>query len=104
MDIIFIDKKMKRFYESHSTALKNLGDRNAKIFVQRIQEIEAANTIAILETLPGRLHSSHGTNKGQYALDMLHPKRLIIQPLLDKDQVSPNQATKVMILGITDYH
>lgn len=95
---------MKRFYEDHVFATKNVGDRNAYVFVQRIQEIEAADNLAILDSLPGRLHALHGSSKGQYALDLVHPKRLVIQPLLEEGQISPNQATKAMIIGIVDYH
>lgn len=104
MDIIFISKRMRKLYENHVYAVKHLGDRNAYLYTQRLQEVIAANNLAILDTLPGRLHPLHGVNRGQYALDLVHPKRLIIEPVLEDDQTSPNQAKKAIIVDIVDYH
>jgi proteic killer suppression protein len=57
-----------------------------------------------------RLHPLKGNRKGQFALDVKHPKRLIITPNHDPLPELPDggtdleRVTKVLVIEIEDYH
>lgn len=68
-----------------------------KIFL-RIEQIEAADSVEILiQFSMGRCHQLKGVRKGEYAMDLLHPYRLIF---IKRDNV----LNIVKIMDIIDYH
>ena len=74
-------------------------------------ELGAATTLEDMRLLPGaRCHELTGDRKGQLAVDLVHPLRLVFEP--DHDP-QPEKAdggldwiavTKVVIVEIVDYH
>ena len=65
---------------------------------QRIDEISAAENIELLIRYEiGRCHPLHGNRKGQYAMDLTHPYRLVF--VEDNNVISA-----VKIERIEDYH
>jgi putative killer suppression protein higA len=59
---------------------------------------------------PPRLHKLEGERSGEYAVDLVHPLRLIFKinqtpiPLLSDGGVDRSKVTKIMILEVEDYH
>ena len=77
----------------------------------RLVELSAADTLAVVVKLPAaRLHVLKGDRKGQYAVDVKHPFRLIFEPAHDpipkKDDggVDLEKITRIRVLEIRDYH
>jgi proteic killer suppression protein len=76
---------------------------------RRLDDIAAAQNMAILKKVPGRLHPLLANRKGQWAMDLDHPLRLIMEPLADsltkKDgRLDLSKITAVRILDVEDYH
>ena len=74
-------------------------------------ELSAADTLAVVGKLPAaRLHALKGDRKGQYAVDVKHPFRLIFEPTHDpiptKDDggVDLEKVTRIRVLTVEDYH
>ena len=65
---------------------------------QRIDEISAADTVEMLVQFHiGRCHSLTGNREGQYAMDLVHPYRLIFTKKGYEIQIAEIQE-------IVDYH
>lgn len=65
---------------------------------QRIGEIMAADSVEqMIQYRIGRCHPLKGDRKGQYAVDLVHPQRLIFTKRGREIQI-------VNIMEITDYH
>lgn len=65
---------------------------------QRIDEISAAETVEMMVQFHiGRCHSLTNNRKGQYAMDLIHPYRLIFETKGSQIQIAK-------ILEIVDYH
>ena len=67
----------------------------------------AATTLMDIKNLPSaRLHRLEGKRAGQYAVDLVHPHRLVLKPILDEGENIENLKgiTIVMIEEVTDYH
>jgi len=60
--------------------------------------------------MPGRLHALRADRHGQWAMDLEHPKRLILEPLGDPVPYDEDghldliKVTAIQILGMEDYH
>ncbi len=65
---------------------------------QRIDEIAAADTVEIMvQSRIGRCHALSSNRKGQYAVDLIHPYRLVFEKVGDVIQIAK-------VLEIVDYH
>jgi proteic killer suppression protein len=110
MEITFGSRKMEKLCNSNKEMRARLGDRNAKVLQQRLAEIKAADTLADLGKLPGaRCHELKGDRKGQLAVYLGHPRRLIFQPDHNPLPEKPDEGldwqrvTQVTIIEIIDY-
>jgi proteic killer suppression protein len=89
---------LKKVCENYSKAQKKYGIAMASKIHQRINEIEAANSVDMLVSFGiGRCHQLSGNRKGEYAMDLVHPYRLIIEQVNEKIEF-------VRIINIEDYH
>ena len=59
------------------------GNQMAKLIVRRIENAKAATDLSVLmhPGFPGRWHWLSGERKFQVSADLIHPKRLIFEPL-----------------------
>ena len=65
---------------------------------QRIDEIDAADTVEMMVQFHiGRCHPLTQNRRGQYAMDLVHPYRLVFEKNGDEIQIAN-------ILEIVDYH
>jgi plasmid maintenance system killer protein len=111
MEIAFRNKKLEKALTTTRAMVALHGKRRAELIQQRLSEIEASPTLAILRLLPRpRCHELKGNRKGQLSVDLDHPYRLLFTP--DHDPV-PQAAsggmdwaavTRVRIQEITNTH
>jgi toxin HigB-1 len=84
--------------EDAEVATKKYGAEMARKIHQRIDEIRAATSVEMLVQFRiGRCHPLTGDRKGQYAMDLPHPYRLVFEKRNGK-------LVAVEILEIVDYH
>ena len=78
MDIQFRDNKLKKCFTQYRQAVKLWGEQVARKYIQRINIIQAANSLDELMNLPAlRCHALKGDRKGQYAINLTGFYRLI---------------------------
>jgi proteic killer suppression protein len=111
MLISFRRKQDQKTFSSEEALIKVFGQEQARKISRRLSEIQAADKLEILRTLPqARVHELTGNRKGQISLDVKQPYRLIILPDYEdcprKEDGGLNwkKITKVKILGIEDTH
>ncbi len=86
------------------------GPQMARKLQQRLSELAAANTLADMRTMPGRCHELTADRKGQLALDLVHPKRLVSAPDHDPPPSRPDggldwsKVSRIIIFEVVDYH
>ena len=96
---------MKTLCEDLSTAQRKHGPICAKKLFRRIDEIRASENLAVLKAVPwARCHALTNNRHGQYAVDLEHPKRLILEPKFEEGSFKDEQVTDVEIVDIIDYH
>jgi proteic killer suppression protein len=70
----------------------------ARLIHQRVDELKSAVSVDMLVQYSiGRCHFLEGNRKGKYAMDLVHPYRLIFEQNKAEIQV-------VRIINIEDYH
>ena len=107
MIIHFKTKKLQKQCENPQVALKDYGSSIGNKLVQRIGELQAAVSLEDIKRIPAaRLHRLQGKRSIEYAIDLVHPFRLIIRPDLQDGQ-SINELAKIHIVRVEkveDYH
>ena len=98
MDITYDNKKIEKVCTDAKTAERTYGREIADKIHQRIDEISAADTVEMMIKFHiGRCHTLKQNRKGQYAVDLIHPYRLVFRKSGDEIQIAN-------ILEIVDYH
>ncbi len=110
MDIAFQTRKLQKIFNSKKNLKREYGDRMTRTITLRLAVLKNARTLAeVPTTRPERRHQLVGRQKEQYALDLVHPYRLIFRPAhetpyTDDGGVDTNRVTAIVILGVIDYH
>ena len=90
--------KSKKVCTDAKTAERIYGRDMADKIHQRIDEIGAADTVEMMiQHHIGRCHPLTQNRKGQYAVDLVHPYRLVFEK-------NGNEIQIAHILEIVDYH
>ena len=98
MDITYKNNKIKKVCTDAKTAERTYGQEMADKIHHRIDEISAADTVEMMIQFHiGRCHPLSQNSKGQSAVDLVHPYRLVFEKNGDKIQIAN-------ILEIVDYH
>lgn len=98
MDIIYSSKKIEKICTDASTARQAYGSAMSFKIQMRINEIKASETVEeMIRWHIGRCHALIGDRKEQYAVDLVHPYRLVFEKYEDTVQIA-------YIAEITDYH
>ena len=98
LQIEYKTKKLEKVCTNATEATKVYGQEMAAKIHQRIDEIKAALSIEMMiQYRIGRCHPLKGNRKSQYAVDLVHPYRLIFEKKESEFQI-------VNITEITDYH
>jgi len=111
MDINFKTTKLKRLCNNSKHLIREYGHKQATRILIRLQQLAAADTLQDISKLPQlRCHELKGNRKGQLAVDLIHPYRLIFkvyqEPIPEKDSggLDWEQVYTIMIHEIEDYH
>lgn len=79
-------------------ATRKYGPEMAELIHQRIGEMEAADSVEfMIKYRIGRCHPLQGNRKGEYAVDLVHPRRLVFTKKGDEIQIA-------RVIEIVDYH
>lgn len=98
LKITYKTHKLERVCTDASIARKEYGSEMAERIAQRINELRAADTVDMLVQFQlGRCHPLKGDRLGQFAMDLVHPYRLVF--ITNGVEV---QLAKIM--AIEDYH
>lgn len=110
MDITFKTKKFYKICNSDVELLKAYGKNCARKISARLDDLQAAQSLEVLRTLPGRCHELKGNKKNQLSLDLEHPLRLIFEPTNQDVQrkedggLDWSSVNAVEIIGVEDTH
>ena len=98
MEITYKSKNIMKVCTNASYAERKYGSDMAEKIHQRIDEIDASETVEeMIQFHIGRCHQLNGNRKVQNAMDLIHPQRLIFEKRGNEIQI-------VRIIEITDYH
>lgn len=98
MQIEYKNSRIKKVCTSVYEAEKKHGKKMAEKIHLRIKQISAAISIEMLiQYRIGRCHLLKGNRKEQYAMDLVHPYRLVFEKGENGIQVA-------CIIEIVDYH
>ena len=111
MDIFFKTRKLARVFNSERGLRKQYGDRMARTIAIRLAVLKHARTLSMVPvTPPDRRHRLAGKRRDQYAVDLIHPYRLVFEPrrgsagtsdIADRDI---GGVTAITIVEVIDYH
>ena len=111
MDIAFRTSKLEKTFNVADALQRTYGPRMAKAIMSRIAVLRAACNLELIPTTPPeRRHQLVGDRDEQFAVDLVHPYRLVFEashePLPRKDDggVDTEQVTAITILDVVDYH
>ncbi|MBD3338868.1 MAG: system killer suppression protein [Candidatus Lokiarchaeota archaeon] len=111
MDITFKNDKLKKIFNSKKELIRKFGNENAKFIMLRMAVLSAANCLDDVPIdKPDRCHQLKGDRKGDFAVDIKQPFRLIFRPNHDpvpkKDDggIDLKNVTAIKILEVRDYH
>ncbi len=83
----------------------------ARVITLRMAVLRAARNLALVPiTPPDRRHQLVGDRNEQFAVDLVHPRRLVFaadhQPVPRRDDggIDTEQVTAIRILDVVDYH
>ena len=98
MEITYNNNKINKVCTDAKVAEKTYGTKMAEKIDLRIGEISAADTVEMMIQFHiGRCHSLSQNRKGQYAVDLVHPYRLVFEKKGNEIQIAN-------IIEIVDYH
>ena len=111
MDIAFKTRKLEKVFNSGRALNATLGSRMARTIAIRLAVLRNARNLAMVPTNPPeRRHQLSGKRSGQYAVDLVHPHRLVFQPHHDPlprladGGIDVGHVTAITIIEVIDYH
>ncbi len=111
MEITFRNRKLAKTFNSADALQKAYGPRMVRTIMTRLAVLQAAPTLSMVPTVPpNRRHQLHGNRAGQFAVDLVHPHRLVFSPNHDPIPVKADggtdtdQVTAITVIEIVDYH
>jgi len=98
LEIGYANRSIEKVCTNASAAARKHGQAMADKIHQRIDEIQAAESVEeMIQFKIGRCHSLHQNRRNQYAVDLIHPYRLVFEKMESGIQA-------VNIIEIVDYH
>ncbi len=111
MNVAFRTRKLEKAFNAADTLQRIYGARMARTIMLRMAVLRAARNLALVPTTPpDRRHQLRGDRGEQFAVDLVHPYRLVFEanhePLPRKDDggIDTEQVTAITILDVVDYH
>ncbi len=110
MDITFRSTKLGKVLCDKKLCERKYGRDCAKKIGQRLDELRAAPNLETMRLLPGRCHEMEADRKGQFSVDVVHPKRLLFRPNHEPVPAKPDGGidwsgvTCIEIIEVEDTH
>lgn len=111
MDITFKTAKLEKTFNSEKMLIREYGAENARYIMRRMSVLRAAPVLAeVPNRNPERCHELKGNRKGQFAVDIKDPFRIVFipnhdsLPLRDDGGIDLARVTAITILDVEDYH
>ena len=111
MELLFKSRKLEKACSNERESIRTWGAERSRVVRRRLAELAAAEHLGVISTLPpARLHPLSGDRDGEFAVDVKHPYRLILEPhgddlpRLADGGLDKSKITAVRILGVEDYH
>ncbi len=111
MNINFARPRLEKTFNSETALKRAFGDRMTKTIAMRMAVLRNARTLGkVPVTKPDRRHQLEGNRAGQYAVDLVHPKRLVFEPNHNPiprkvdGGIDTDQVTAITIIEVVDYH
>jgi len=111
MEILFKSRKLRKTMSTEALLIREFGRENARVIMRRMVVLNAAECLSdVPQKRPERCHALSGKRQGQYAVDVKHPYRIILQPannpipLFEDGSIDLERVTSIRILGVEDYH
>ena len=109
MDIVFRTRKLERVFNSKRELVKEYGNERDRKIQVRMAVLRAATSLADVPTAPpDRCHELKGERTGDFAVDLVHPFRLVFRPqgiqLKKGEAIRTEIVSVIMITGVEDYH
>lgn len=98
MKVEYKSRGIEKVCEDASVAERKYGREMAEKIQLRIDQIRAADSVEMMIQFKiGRCHPLHQNRKNQYAVDLVHPQRLVFEKKGNEIQIAN-------IIEIVDYH
>ncbi len=98
MQITYKSRRLEKVCTSAYEAEKQYGREMAQKIQMRLDQISAADSVEMMIQFKiGRCHPLTGNRKNQYAVDLVHPFRLVFEQMGTEIRIAN-------ILEIVDYH
>lgn len=110
MDIRFTSAKLAKLCNSEKKLRGQYGPAMACMIQQRLGELHAAETLEVMRLLPGHCHELKQNLKGLLAISLIGLDRLTFRPdhepppTLEDGGLDWSNVTKIVVVGIGDYH
>jgi proteic killer suppression protein len=111
LDIAFRTRKLEKIFNSARELQKAYGARMARTIMNRLAVLKAARALAVVPTTPpDRRHQLRGDRDEQFAVDLVHPHRLVFEadhnpvPRKEDGGINVEQVTAITIIDVIDYH
>lgn len=98
LQITYKNNKLKEECEKYDVSKRHYGEQMAEKIFFRIGQLRSVDTVEeLIKYKLGRCHGLEGNRKKQYALDLVHPYRLVFT-------VEGKEVQLAKIIEIKDYH
>jgi proteic killer suppression protein len=111
MEVLFKTAKLQKTSNSEELLKREYGTENGRLIMHRLSVLAAANSLADVPSVrPERCHRLEGKRKGQFAVDVKHPFRMVFEPatdplpLMESGGLDLARITSIRIVSIEDYH
>ena len=108
--ISFKSGKLEKIFNSEKELQKAYGLKQAQKIISRMTVLKSSvNLLEVPEQKPDRRHQLKGDRYGQFAVDLLHPFRLVFRasdnwPKLASGEIDLKSICRITILDVEDYH
>lgn len=98
MEVEYKNKNIEKVCTNASVAERKYGSKMAEKIQLRIDQIKAATSVEeMIQFHVGRCHPLRHNRRDQYAVDLVHPMRLVFEKMGNEIQIAN-------IIEIIDYH
>lgn len=110
IDVAWADRKLAKACATDASGIKRFGTDEWRILKRRLASLFAAPTLADMQNVPGGCHALSGDRKGQFAVSLTGPRRVVFEPdhdplpLLEAGGLDLHRVTAIQILEVVDYH